>query len=338
MVERRIDRASDERKNSFMGIRMRGSSTKIRILIVTLVIIALSPILRFGMLSLMRQGVSYWERFDLSSRQIPFWLQSALTDTKTLPKSGSLKWRTLRSGLEAADWQVYLGDSLVDTLQLIRVDPGQYTFAVYVDPFANRDVDNWIDVLGAVALVNGSYYDYTGHPQTPVLSNGERFGPDRYKADHGAFVAGKGSAMVVDLESKDWSKLFQAYTDGLVSYPLLLDEQGTVRAAGHDTWVANRSFIGKDSKGRIVIGTTKHGYFSLRRLGRFLKSTSLGLAIALNLDGGPLACQAIRTAEVSKSFCGEWEIMDDSKGYKMLKTGAFRRRWALPIVIAVFPA
>ena len=64
----------------------------------------------------------------------------------------------------------------------------------------------------------------------------------------------------------------------MVSYPLLLDEAGEVRAPATREWLASRTFIALDGEGRVVVGTTRSGFFTLRRLGEYLKASPLGPA------------------------------------------------------------
>ena len=92
-----------------------------------------------------------------------------------------------------------------------------------------------------------------------------------------------------------------------MSYPLLLAADGSARVSADRRWLANRSFIGEDSAGRIVLGTTRDAFFSLESLARFLRAAPLDLRMALNLDGGPVACQYVALGSVRRSACGQWE-------------------------------
>ena len=100
-------------------------------------------------------------------------------------------------------------------------------------------------------------------------------------------------------------------------------------------WLANRSFVGEDGAGRILLGTTKEAFFSLDRLATFLKAAPLGLTVALNLDGGPVACQAVKIPDYRGPFCGRWETQKKGDQIKLL--GWRFGTWALPVVLAVVP-
>jgi hypothetical protein len=81
-------------------------------------------------------------------------------------------------------------------------------------------------------------------------------------------------------------------------------------------------------------GTTTEAFFSLSRLAAFLRSAPLDLTQALNLDGGPRACQGISVGRYRRDFCGQWELAAHD-GELRWTFGA--RPWALPIVLAVLP-
>src|SRR6202035_3188189 len=99
--------------------------------------------------------------------------------------------------------------------------------------------------------------------------------------------------------------------DALVSYPLLIGNDGVSRAGADTGWLANRSVVGQENGGRLVLGTTQDAFFSLARLPDFLHSAPLDLTLALNLDDGPVACQGIAVAGYPRDFCGKWEFRMD---------------------------
>lgn len=69
---------------------------------------------------------------------------------------------------------------------------------------------------------------------------------------------------------------------------------------------------------------------------RDLRAATLTMAtMALNLDGGPLACQGILLDGYQRRFCGQWELaVHDGPSLLTDRWGA-RARVALPIVLAV---
>src|SRR5262245_43912959 len=152
---------------------------------------------------------------------------------------------------------------LVARLLLARIDPAQWRFSVHSNPAGYRDSATLLGELQTVLAVNGRYIGLLkGNPDTTLISNGVSMGPAEYEASHGAFVASARDANVVDLKGKDWRRVFAGKTNAMVSYPLLVDENGLSRAKQSE-WLAGRSFVGQDRYGKIIIGTTADAFLSL---------------------------------------------------------------------------
>lgn len=123
----------------------------------------------------------------------------------------------------------------------------------------------------------------------------------------------------------------------MVSYPLLIGDDGQTHVSVKSRWLANRTFVAKDGTGRIVIGTTKEAFFSLDRLAEFLKASPLDLKVALNLDGGPIACRSVRLNGYSQKFYARWEAQVEDDNVKLLRWPFPQANWAMPMVLTVEP-
>jgi Phosphodiester glycosidase len=178
-------------------------------------------------------------------------------------------------------------------------------------------------------------YSRRGVPDTPLLSAGTPMGPTDYDAKAGAFVASSRFVGIRDLAQENWQVAFRGASDAMVSYPLLVSEHRANHVVTASRWLANRSFVGQDKDGRIILGTTSDAFFSLDRLAGFLRQASLGLTLALNLDGGPVACQGISFNGFERKVYGRWEIQAQGADTKLL-TWLYGKA-AMPIVLAVFP-
>ena len=223
----------------------------------------------------------------------------------------------------------------VDHLLVAKADPARFKIIARNEPAGSLTVDRWRYDLSAVLVVNGSYYAQSGKPDTPFVADGRRLGPNPYDARQGAFVASEKGVEIDDLAQADWHDALAPARDALVSYPLLVSE-GKAHPVKPSLWLANRTFVGIDDHGWVVFGTSKDAYFSLKRLADFLPTTPLGLRSVLNLDGGPVACQAIESGAFRRSFCGAYEIQADAEGPVKKLSWAFGG-WTLPIVLAVVP-
>jgi hypothetical protein len=86
----------------------------------------------------------------------------------------------------------------------------------------------------------------------------------------------------------------------------------------------------------VILGTTTGAFFLLHRFALFLAAAPLDLKMALNLDGGPVACQAVNVSGYQRFFCGRSEIQDRAGKVDHL-TWLFGRLWTLPVVLALVP-
>src|SRR5262249_7299301 len=133
---------------------------------------------------------------------------------------GRFEWRDVDRGFAVAELPVLVDDQEIDRMLLARIDPAAFRFIVRSNP-AGNDVDEWMQQLGAVLVVNGSYFAPDGTPATPIMGSGRMLGPANYDAQHGAFVAASGSAAVHDLNKRHWRDAVDGASDAIVSYPLL---------------------------------------------------------------------------------------------------------------------
>jgi len=288
----------------------------------------------YGVNGLIRNGGGLWLTVGIDSPRLSPSMRLALHTTQA-PTPGGFKWQSVGQGFDVAELPVLLGGSEVDRILLARIDPARYRFEVRNGSAGDKGLDQWMASLGAALVVNGSYYGRYGTPDTPFLSGGVLLGPAHCDAKAGAFVASSTFTGIRDLSHEDWKEAFHGADNAMVSYPLLLAD-GATHVVKPSQWLANRSFIGQDAAGRIIIGTTRDAFFSLDRLARFLLATpDLGLTIALNLDGGPVASQGISLNGYQRRTYGRWEYEASGGSGKLLFTpyGTV----SMPVVLAVFP-
>lgn len=248
---------------------------------------------------------------------------------------GKFGWREIALGFQVGELSALVHGKVVDRIMLARIDSTRFRFAAYDKPGGYPILDHWMQELGAVLVVNGSYFAPGHRPATPLLSNGKLLGPKEYDAKGGAFVAAEGSTGVRDLANESWRLVFQKMTNGLVSYPVLIAADGSNRVQKKSRWLANRSFIAEDKSGWIIIGTTTDAFFSLDRLAAFLGQSPLELETVLNLDGGPVACQGIQLNGFERKIYGRWEMRTEADDALLLLTVPGIPA-AMPIVIGVF--
>jgi exopolysaccharide biosynthesis protein len=190
-------------------------------------------------------------------------------------------------------------------------------------------------MLGASVVVNGSYFELSGAPTTPIVSFGTVKAPRDYYASHGAFVVKHGRAFIDDFSATPWKTALEGAAHALVSYPLLVRDGNAVNFDADDKLLANRTFVAEDVNGHIVFGTTTTGFFSLRKLADIIPLLDLEITRALNLDGGPAACQVVDGVGTERNFCGAWVTLREGDSVELRYEGLPGKHWDLPIVIAV---
>jgi hypothetical protein len=289
-----------------------------------------------------RRGGPVFVDMDREDARLSPSIRRVLKDPSTPVSAGVFEWRMLAPGFETVGVPVMAGEDEVDRIMLNRFDPKLYDLSVHNTTSNFKDIDSWEKALPKAALiVNGSYFGKRGEADTPFISEGAFIGRKPYDAQAGAFVADDKGARVVDLShGQGWEASFKGAQNAMVSYPLLIGEDGQNHVSVKSNWLANRTFVAEDHQGRILIGTTKEAWFSIYRLGEFLRATPLDIKVALNLDGGPIACQSVRAGGFHRRFIAEWELQaDDSGEHVKLLTWRWGKSgtWSMPVVLVATP-
>ncbi len=288
----------------------------------------------YGFDVVVRRGGTLWIDVKADDPRLSPSMRLALQPVIPAVTAGPVSWREVESGFEVAEMPVLADGREVDRLLLNRVDPKRFKLVARNYP-AGRDIDQWEKALPrAVLIVNGSYFGLKGEADTPFISEGQALGPKTYDAKAGAIVAGADTARVVDLRQRDWQTALNGAQNAMVSYPLLIGDDGQTHVPVKSNWLANRTFVAEDGHGRIIIGSTKEAFFSLERLADFLKAAPLDIKTALNLDGGPIACQSVRLNGYERKHYALWEsqLVD---GQVKLLTWPVKAHWAMPVVLTV---
>lgn len=270
----------------------------------------------YGLNVLFRHGGTWWVSVSADS----FWLSPAMRlalGEAPVAKPGGVVWRTVETGFDAADLDARVNGQVVDRLRLVRIDPALFRFEVRTAFRGDTKMDDWMTSLHPVMVVNGSYSDRYGRAATPLIGGAVLQGPGDYDAKAGAFISRGGSVSVLDLRAADYRTAFAGASDAMVSFPLLIAD-GQTHVEHPSRWLANRSFVGQDRGGRILVGTTDDAFFTLDRFARFLLKSPLELTTALSLDGGPVASQAVSLNGFERQVHGRWEAQVQGDQVKLL--------------------
>ncbi len=227
-----------------------------------------------------------------------------------------VQWRTLKPGLEFATirGEPYCrrGSSAIAVL---RVDPRRFRLRVrhYSTESEQKPLDvlEWQKRSGALAVFNaGQYYPDLSYMGL-LVSDGHVISSRRHPAYQAALVAepadGSAQARVLDLTDEridpsqpGWREVAQSF--------MLFDRKGTLRVRKTDR-IANRTIVGEDQHGRVIVATTEGGY-KLWELAHLLRSSPLGMDHAMCMDGGAEAKLCVHAGRFSYASFGPWNGED----------------------------
>jgi len=245
---------------------------------------------------------------------------------------GGPGWRTLGPGLE---FSTLRGDRWCrrgsGEVAVLRLDPALVPLRVrhyLLEPDRRPlGIVEWHQRSGARAVFNaGQYYPDLSYMGL-LVSDGRVVSSRRHPGFQAVLVASGGArprAHVLDLARDSlagprggWSQIAQSF--------MLFDAAGGVRVRRSDK-VANRTAVGEDEDGRIVVAVTEGGY-TISDFAEMLRRSPLGLTHAMSMDGGLEAQLCVESGDFRYATFGPWK-----KGEASEAPGA---TVTLPAVISV---
>jgi len=243
------------------------------------------------------------------------------------------EWQTIGRGLTFTRVEVFQDGAEVASLSVVKIDPAFNAFRVFHG--APQAITVWQEELKAPIVFNGSYYKRGGKPCGLIIANGKPIGPIHNRQMRGMFVAEpKGMspdlprATILDLLTTPVDPKKLPWTQGVQSFPLLLDYKGHIRVRDSGKR-SHRTVIAMDRNGNILVFNTSNRFFTLFGFAEFLKRSKFNIDSALNLDGGSEAQLFIKTKDFEYFSPPSWEnsignLIDEEKFW-------------LPTVVGVFP-
>jgi len=248
----------------------------------------------------------------------------------------SPQWQTLGRGLSFTRVEVIReGEDreVVATLAVVKIDPASNAFRVF--HHAPQSITAWQQELQAPIVFNASYYGPGYEPVGLIIADGKASGPANNRQMRGMFVAEpKGispdlpRATILDLLATPINPKNLPWTQGVQSFPLLLDYKGNIRVRDSDK-KSDRTVIATDRVGNILVFNTSNRYFTLREMAQFLKASKFEIDSAMNLDGGSEAQLLIKTKDFEYFSPPAWE--------NPIGSLLDRKSQFLPTVVGVFP-
>ncbi|HEY2954790.1 MAG TPA: phosphodiester glycosidase family protein [Candidatus Eisenbacteria bacterium] len=233
----------------------------------------------------------------MASRRLPVGriaaLAALLAAALVFARGGTgLHWKALRPGLEFTTLSggpyCRRGSSRI---ALLRLDPARVSVRVHHFGLAPErrplDVVEWQRVTHADAVFNAGQFLPDWSYMGLLVCGGQVVSSRLHPTFKAALVAGPldggSAARVLDLEREPlepdhlrWREVAQSF--------MLLDRSGRIRVRQSDK-VANRTAVGEDRRGRLVVFTTEGGY-TLDDLAHLIKGSPLQISHAMAMDGG----------------------------------------------------
>ncbi len=202
-------------------------------------------------------------------------------DPAATPDSG---WLTAAAGVELRRLSVSLAGQDAP-VSIVRLDPAQVSFTVGYSPDQPPSLPEWAAASGALALINGGFFDEQGQTVALLVHAGQSFGTS-YEGQGGMFaVTSDGAVSLRGLADAPYDPA-EPLAEALQGWPMLVRPGGEAAYTFEDGARDRRSAIGLDRSGRVLLIAAPTAAFTLAELSTWLAGADLDLDAALNLDGG----------------------------------------------------
>jgi hypothetical protein len=196
-----------------------------------------------------------------------------LPDTGWLPVAPGIELRRLRT--PAAPTQV----------SIVRIDPTQVRFRVGYRPGAPQSIERWADEAGALAVINGGFFDLNYTTTALLIRDGVAAG-ESYVGRGGMFSVSPAEAIRLRSLADTPFDPAEPIREAIQGWPLLLRPGNIATYSYEDGDRARRSVIATDQAGRVLLIALPQPTLTLAELSTWLANTDLALDVAVNLDGG----------------------------------------------------
>ncbi|MCC7196934.1 phosphodiester glycosidase family protein [Candidatus Peregrinibacteria bacterium] len=226
------------------------------------------------------------------------------TPIKPVPKppqeeQKKLNWKEVEKGLSYSSLSETTQAGEEKDLILVKIDPKLFSFHIYQNTSIDtaKTIQEVHTETGAVLTFNGGFFTEDFKPTGLLLENGEIFRKTS-PADllNGIFsIKNDGTPQLLEQDIRINKGNF--YTFAIQNGPVLIDKNGSIKINSDTGKLANRTAMGIDKDGNIVLIVLKlsllnpDNTISLYEFAQLLKNNDalrpLYLHSVLNLDGGP---------------------------------------------------
>jgi uncharacterized protein YigE (DUF2233 family) len=207
------------------------------------------------------------------------------TSPATAPATPAMKvWYPAAAGVEVRyeDWKAPSGHE--DTVTIARLDLKRVHISIGYQPDQPISMASWMKKTGAVAMINGGYFDSRNRPTGLLVSNGQATGTSYNSFGGMLSVDTQGNVGLRSLRDQPYDSSEQLQQATQSSPMLVINGQRTQFNANRES--QRRSVVATDKQGHLLLIASPGQEFSLDELADLLAGSDLSIQNALNLDGG----------------------------------------------------
>ncbi|WP_069802903.1 phosphodiester glycosidase family protein [Thermogemmatispora onikobensis] len=196
------------------------------------------------------------------------------------------RWLMLATGVELRyeHWKGPSGNE--DTIMIARFDPRRVALRVLYSPSAPHFISDWLKgQKGALAVINGGYFNDQGEATGLVVSDGQVYGTSYSGFGGMLYVDSQGAIHLRSLSQYPYSPGEQLQ-QATQSSPMLVLPGGKRTQFNADASSNRRTVVALDKEGRLLFIISPEAAFSLDEFDDLLLASDLNIDVALNLDGG----------------------------------------------------
>ncbi|MEI8167561.1 MAG: phosphodiester glycosidase family protein, partial [Chloroflexales bacterium] len=217
----------------------------------------------------------------LSVAPLPTLMPTATVDATAAPDSG---WLAAGAGAELRRLRVRVG-TLEAAVSIVRLDPARVRFSVGYSPTTPPTLPEWAATAGALAVINGGFFDATGQTVALLVHAGQPVGTS-YAGRGGMFaVAADGAITLRALADTPYDPA-ESLAEALQGWPMLVRPGGEAAYTFEDGMRDRRCALALDRAGHVLLIAAPTAVFTLAELSAWLATSDLGIITAVNLDGG----------------------------------------------------
>ncbi len=219
---------------------------------------------------------------------------SSVVVTGETPTATTRDWQDVAAGVSVRLDSVTLDSSVPTQVTTVRVARPAGRLRVGYTPSTPRPISDWATAHPtALVMVNGGYFDDAFRTTSLLVSDG--VGAGRSYVGFGGMLSmsSKGAVTIRSLRDHPYSPS-EKPRQAVQSFPMLVIDGAVTSLPNDNGRYARRSIVAVDAQARLLFITVQGGW-TLPETATWLVGSDLGIAQALNLDGGSSTGMVVQT-------------------------------------------